>query len=264
MRCLGNAISPARPLSSSPPCLQRSPPAAAERLRRLADEPELVVFAASSLTTAFEEYGERVRGSRRQVLLRGLRRPRRPDPPGRRARRLRRGEHEPARRARRRRLARGTRGLRHQRARDRRAGRLGDRRRRRSRGAGRDDRDRRSGGARRRVHPRGPRRARPGGVGGDPRQRRQQRARRLGNRRQDQPGRGRRRLHLPQRRRGVRRRQSRRSPCPRSVSPDVLYGIAVSTDAAQPELAEEFLRGAVDGPGQDILIDSGFGPVPKR
>lgn len=51
---------------------------------------------------------------------------------------------------------------------------------------------------------------------------------------------------------------------PKSVSPDVAYGIAVTTDAEQPELAEQFVRGAVDGTGQDILIDSGFGPVPKK
>lgn len=48
---------------------------------------------------------------------------------------------------------------------------------------------------------------------------------------------------------------------PVEVSPDVAYGIAVATDAAEPELAQEFLQGAVDGAGQEILIDSGFGAV---
>lgn len=46
---------------------------------------------------------------------------------------------------------------------------------------------------------------------------------------------------------------------PPSASPDVAYGIAVASDAAEPDLAEEFLQGAVDGPGQEILIEFGFG-----
>ncbi len=48
---------------------------------------------------------------------------------------------------------------------------------------------------------------------------------------------------------------------PSKVSPDVAYGIAVTTDAAQPELAQEFVDGAIDGEGQQILLDAGFGPV---
>lgn len=50
---------------------------------------------------------------------------------------------------------------------------------------------------------------------------------------------------------------------PKDVSPDVAYGIAVTTEAEQPELAQEFVDGAIDGAGQDILIDDGFGPAPK-
>ena len=50
---------------------------------------------------------------------------------------------------------------------------------------------------------------------------------------------------------------------PEDVSPDVAYGIAVATDAPEPELAAEFVRGAVDGDGQEILLDSGFGAPPK-
>ena len=46
---------------------------------------------------------------------------------------------------------------------------------------------------------------------------------------------------------------------PRAVSPDVAYGIAIATDASEPGLAAEFVRGAVDGDGQEILLDSGFG-----
>lgn len=50
---------------------------------------------------------------------------------------------------------------------------------------------------------------------------------------------------------------------PRSVSPDVAYGIVVATDATEPELAAEFVQGAIDGSGQEILLDSGFGAPPK-
>jgi molybdate transport system substrate-binding protein len=47
---------------------------------------------------------------------------------------------------------------------------------------------------------------------------------------------------------------------PESASPDVAYGIAVVSAAEQPELAGEFVDGAVDGAGQEILRESGFGP----
>ena len=50
---------------------------------------------------------------------------------------------------------------------------------------------------------------------------------------------------------------------PRSASPDVAYGIAVATGAEQPELAQEFVDGAVEGEGQEILRASGFGPPPS-
>jgi molybdate transport system substrate-binding protein len=52
-------------------------------------------------------------------------------------------------------------------------------------------------------------------------------------------------------------------PIPAKASPDVAYGIAVTTDAAQPELAREFLDGVVAGDGQRILLDAGFGPPPR-
>ena len=51
-------------------------------------------------------------------------------------------------------------------------------------------------------------------------------------------------------------------PIPAKASPDVAYGIAVTTDAAQPELARQFVDGVVSGDGQQILLDSGFGPSP--
>ena len=50
---------------------------------------------------------------------------------------------------------------------------------------------------------------------------------------------------------------------PAKASPDVAYGIAVATGAEQPELAQQFVDGVVDGEGQDILLDSGFGPPPR-
>ena len=50
---------------------------------------------------------------------------------------------------------------------------------------------------------------------------------------------------------------------PRSDSPDVAYGIAVGSDAAEPELAQQFVAGAIDGAGQRILLGSGFGPAPQ-
>lgn len=50
---------------------------------------------------------------------------------------------------------------------------------------------------------------------------------------------------------------------PADASPDVAYGIAVATEAAEPELARRFVDGVVSGAGQEILLDSGFGP-PSR
>lgn len=50
---------------------------------------------------------------------------------------------------------------------------------------------------------------------------------------------------------------------PKSVSPDVAYGIAVAPDAPQPELAQQFVNGAIDGACQETLLASGFGPSPE-
>ena len=50
---------------------------------------------------------------------------------------------------------------------------------------------------------------------------------------------------------------------PPRASPDVAYGIAATTDAEQPELARRFIDGVVSGDGKDILLDSGFGPPPR-
>lgn len=50
---------------------------------------------------------------------------------------------------------------------------------------------------------------------------------------------------------------------PQSASPDVAYGIAVTSDAEQAALAEEFVGSAVRGEGQQILLESGFGPAPN-
>jgi molybdate transport system substrate-binding protein len=49
---------------------------------------------------------------------------------------------------------------------------------------------------------------------------------------------------------------------PRSASPDVAYGIAVTVDATEPDLAQQFVDGVVSGTGREILLDSGFGPPP--
>ena len=49
---------------------------------------------------------------------------------------------------------------------------------------------------------------------------------------------------------------------PRSASPDVAYAIAVGAEAAEPELAQQFVDGVVSGVGREILLDSGFGPPP--
>jgi molybdate transport system substrate-binding protein len=49
---------------------------------------------------------------------------------------------------------------------------------------------------------------------------------------------------------------------PRSASPDVEYGIAVTTDAAEPAIAQRFVDGVRLGAGQRILRASGFGPPP--
>lgn len=49
---------------------------------------------------------------------------------------------------------------------------------------------------------------------------------------------------------------------PRSVRPDVAYGIAVASAAPQPALARRFVADAIDGRCQRILLASGFGPAP--
>jgi len=49
---------------------------------------------------------------------------------------------------------------------------------------------------------------------------------------------------------------------PESASPDVALAIARTVDAEQPELAQEFIDGVVSGEGQQVLLDSGFGPPP--
>lgn len=49
---------------------------------------------------------------------------------------------------------------------------------------------------------------------------------------------------------------------PKAVSPDVAYAIGVTIDAAQPEIAQEFVDGVRHGPGRRILRESGFGPAP--
>ncbi len=49
---------------------------------------------------------------------------------------------------------------------------------------------------------------------------------------------------------------------PRDLQPEVVYGIAVVTDAGNPEQAQEFVDGLLDPEGQQILEDAGFLPAP--
>ncbi len=50
---------------------------------------------------------------------------------------------------------------------------------------------------------------------------------------------------------------------PPRASPDVAYGIALTTGADHPGPARRFVAGVVAGRGQAILRDSGFGPPPR-
>jgi molybdate transport system substrate-binding protein len=52
-------------------------------------------------------------------------------------------------------------------------------------------------------------------------------------------------------------------PLPERASPDVAYGIAVTTAAAEPEAAQRFVDGIIAGSGRNILADSGFGLPPR-
>lgn len=45
----------------------------------------------------------------------------------------------------------------------------------------------------------------------------------------------------------------------RRLRPDVAYGAAVVTGSEQPELAQEFIDGLLDGPGAGALSEAGFG-----
>ncbi len=112
------------------------------------------------------------------------------------------------------------------------------------------------------LHPRGARRARPRREDGDPRQRRQQRARRRRDRRQAHAGGRRRRLHLPQRRRcDERGDQADRHPQvgePRCR----VRGRRDDRRGSARVSPQQFVDGVVSGEGQDILLDSGFGPPP--
>ena len=51
---------------------------------------------------------------------------------------------------------------------------------------------------------------------------------------------------------------------PAAADPDVAYAIAATADAAEPELAADFVAGAVDGEGQEILLEAGFGPLTRE
>ncbi len=50
---------------------------------------------------------------------------------------------------------------------------------------------------------------------------------------------------------------------PAELQPEVAYGAAVVEGAENPEGAQEFIDGLLDGEGADALADAGFGPPPK-
>ena len=91
------------------------------------------------------------------------------------------------------------------------------------------------------------------GVGGDPRQRALARARRRRDRRQAHPGRGRRRLRLRHRRGRHRRRADRDRPARRSCSPTSPTAPRWSKGAENPEGAQSFIDGLLEGDGADAL-----------
>jgi molybdate transport system substrate-binding protein len=51
---------------------------------------------------------------------------------------------------------------------------------------------------------------------------------------------------------------------PDDVAPEVAYGAAVVTGAKEPELAQEFIDGLLDGAGAQALEDAGFLPPPAQ
>lgn len=50
---------------------------------------------------------------------------------------------------------------------------------------------------------------------------------------------------------------------PAKLQPDVAYGAAVVEGADNPDGAQEFIDGLLDGEGADALADAGFGPPPQ-
>jgi molybdate transport system substrate-binding protein len=51
---------------------------------------------------------------------------------------------------------------------------------------------------------------------------------------------------------------------PVDLQPDVAYGVAVVEGAENPEGAQEFIEGLLDGAGADALADAGFKPPPSN
>lgn len=51
-------------------------------------------------------------------------------------------------------------------------------------------------------------------------------------------------------------------PLPDAIEPDVAYGIAVTIEAEHPELAQSFVDSVRIGEGQRTLLGFGFGPAP--
>jgi molybdate transport system substrate-binding protein len=51
---------------------------------------------------------------------------------------------------------------------------------------------------------------------------------------------------------------------PDELQPEVAYGAAVVKGAKQPELAQQFIDGLLDGAGVQALQDAGFLPPPEQ
>ena len=50
---------------------------------------------------------------------------------------------------------------------------------------------------------------------------------------------------------------------PAKLEPDVAYGAAVVEGAPNPDGAQAFIDGLLDGAGADALAEAGFGPPPS-
>ena len=123
------------------------------------------------------------------------------------------------------------------------------------------DRDGRSVGSRRLLYARGARQAAGGPEQGDLRQRALRGTRREQHLGQAHPGGGRRRLRLHHRR-DRHERSAEGDPAAADLQPNVAYGAAVVTGAKNPDGARKFIDGLLNGDGATALREAGFKPPP--